>query len=119
MAFGLDTRVDIQRADVEDLSSQPESVEWITLQAVVPARILLDRTKVSHDQGDPDAEVPIDPSVSSTATYLITLGEQIELDHNHRLVDHAGAIYDVIEFAHFGRIDRLPIATMVKQATAS
>lgn len=119
LAFGLDTRVDIQQADVEDLSSRPETVEWITLQAAVPARILLDRTSVSFDPGDPEAEEPIDPSVSSTATYRIILGEQIQLDHNHRLIDREGAVYDVIEFAHFGRIDRLPMASVVKQPTAS
>jgi hypothetical protein len=117
LAFGLDTRVDIQQADVEDLSSRPDSVDWITLQAAVPARILQDRTRVSFDPGDPEEE--IDPSFSSTATYRIVLGEQIELDHNHRLVDLQGAVYDVVEFAHFGRIDRLPIATVVKQPAAS
>jgi len=116
-AFGLDTRVDVQRADVDDPGVRPESVEWITLQAAVPARILQDRTRVTVDPGDPEQE--IEPSVSSTATYRVILGEQIEMDHNHRLVGLEGEIYDVVEFAHFGRIDRLPIATVVKQPVAS
>lgn len=117
LCFGLDTRVDVQQADVEDLSSRPETVEWITIQAAVPARIMQYQTKVSVDPGDPEEE--IDPSVSSTATFQIILGEQVELDHNHRLIDLEGAVYDVVEFIHFGRIDRLPIATAVRQpATA-
>jgi hypothetical protein len=117
LAFGLDTQVDVQLADVTDLSSRPESVNWITLQAAVPARILQDNTKVSFDPGD--AEEEIDPAYTSKATYRIILGEQIELDHNHRLVDAQGAVYDVVEFAHFGRIDRLPMATVVKQPATS
>jgi len=117
LAFGLDTRVDVQQADVEDLSTRPESVEWITLQAAVPARILQDRTRVNFDSGEPGEEV--DPSYNSTSTYRIVLGEQINLDHNHRLVDVEGTIYGVIEFAHFGRFDRLPIATVVRQQDSS
>ena len=117
LAFGLDTRVDIQRADVQDPSVRPESVDWITLQAAVPARILLDRTRVTFDPGDPDES--IDPSYSSTATYRVILGEQIELDHNHRLIDLLGTVYNVTEFAHFGGIDRLPVATVVKQPAVS
>jgi len=117
LAFGLDTRVDVQQADVEYLSTRPESVEWITVQAAIPARILQDRTRVNFDSGDPGEEV--DPSYNSTATCRIVLGEQIELDHNHRLVDLEGTIYDVTEFANFGRIDRLPIATVVKQQVSS
>jgi hypothetical protein len=120
LTFGLDTVVDIQQADVDDESVRPESVDWITIQAAVPARILLDRTRVKFDPGDPDdPEEPVDPSYSSTATFRIVLGEQIELDHNHRLVDREGAVYDVTEFAHFGRIDRLPVATVVRQTAVS
>jgi hypothetical protein len=115
LAFGLDTLVDVQLADVEDPSTRPESVPWITVQAAVPARILLDRTKVALDPGDDE----VAPAVSSAATYRVILGEQIELDHNHRLVDPEGGVYEVVEYANFGRIERLPVVTVIRRAVAS
>lgn len=115
LAFGLNTLVDVQLADVDDLSSRLESVSWITVQASVPARILLDRTKVALDPGDDEQA----PAVTSAATCRVILGDQIELNHNHRLVDAEGTIYDVVEYANFGRIDRLPVATVIRQAEGS
>lgn len=105
----LDDRIEIQEAIWEDSGSGPEIVGWRTLRAAVPARIQPDRTTIDNTATPP----------TSTATYRVMLADDTPLDHNHRLVDPDGAIYQLTEYAQAERIDGLPVATVIKQPTAS
>jgi len=107
--YQLNDRIEVQRAVWEDPGSGPEIVDWLTVRAAVPARIQPERVEV-----DTDATPP-----TSTATYRVILGEQIELDHDCRFVDPQGNVYQFVELAQAERIDTLPVATVVKQPAAS
>jgi hypothetical protein len=109
LVYELVDRVDVQQAVWDDLGSGPEIVGWTTVRPALAARIQPYRVTVD-DESTP---------ASSTAVYHVILGEQIELDHNHRLVGPQGAVYQVIEYSQAERIDVLPVATVVKQAAAS
>jgi hypothetical protein len=47
------------------------------------------------------------------------LADDTALDHNHRLVGPDGSIYQLVEYTQAERIDALPVATVIKQPTAS
>ncbi len=42
------------------------------------------------------------------------LDDDTALNHNHRLIDPGGSIYELIEYTQAERIDTLPIATVIK-----
>jgi hypothetical protein len=109
LVYELVDRVDVQQAVWDDPGTGPEIVGWTTIRSAVPARIQPYRVTVD-DESTP---------ASSTAVYRVILGEQIELDHNHRLVDPQGGVYRVVEYSQAQRIDVLPVATVVKQAAGS
>ena len=100
----LNDRVDIQQAIWEDSGGGPEIVGWSTLRSAVPARIQPDQVTVDAEAAQP----------TSSAVYRVVLGDDVALDHNHRVVGSDGAVYQVIEFAQAERLDVLPIATVVK-----
>lgn len=104
LVHGLNNRVDIQQAIWHDLGFGPEIVGWSTLRSAVPARIQPDRVTVDTEAAPP----------ASTAKYWVVLDDELELDHNHRVVGTDGAVYQVIEYAQAERIDVLPIATVVR-----
>lgn len=105
----LDDRLEIQQALWEDGGSGPEIVGWTTLRTAVPARIQPERTTIDNAADPP----------TSTATYRVMLADDSALDHNHRLIDPDGSIYELIEYTQAERIDSLPVATVVKQPIAS
>jgi len=105
----IDSRIDIQAAIWEDSGSGPEIVGWTLLQSAVPARIQADRVSVDHATTPP----------TSTAKYRVILGEQIALDHNHRVIGPDGTVYQILEFTQADRIDTLPVATVIKQVVES
>ena len=109
LVYELDDRIEIQQAVWEDSGSGPEVVGWTSLRTAVPARIQPDHTTIDNAADPP----------TSSATYRVMLADNTPLDHNHRLVDPDGAIYQVLEYSQAERIDTLPIATVVKQANAS
>jgi hypothetical protein len=109
MVYGLVDRVDVQQAVWDDPGTGPEIVGWTAVRPALAARIQPYRVTVDEES----------TPVSSTATYHVTLAEQIELDHNHRLVDPQGTVYQVIEYAQAERIDVLPVAIVVKQAAGA
>ena len=104
LMHGLENRVDIQQAIWEDSGGGPEIVGWSLLRSAVPARIQPDRITVNSEADPP----------TSTATYRVVLGEELVLDHNHRVVGIDGAVYQVIDFTQAERHDVLPIATVVR-----
>jgi hypothetical protein len=109
LVYELVDRIDVQQAVWDDPGTGPEIVGWTTVRTAVPARIQPYQVAVDQEATPP----------SSTSTCRVILGDQIELDHNHRLVDPQGAVYQVIEFSQAERIDVLPVATVVKQTAAS
>jgi hypothetical protein len=96
IAHGLDCVVDIQQA-VWDAG---EITDWTTCRPAVHARVQPDEVTV-NESADP---------VTSSATYRITLDDDLELDHNHRIVAGDGAVYRVLSYIGAGRIDQLPVA---------
>jgi hypothetical protein len=104
VAHGLTNRVDVQQAIWDDLGSGPEIVGWSILRTAVPARIQPLQSNI-----DATADPP-----TSTATCQIVLGEELPLDHNHRIVGPDGAVYQLVEYSQADRIDVLPIVTAVK-----
>ncbi len=104
IVYELVDRIEIQEAIWEDSGSGPEIVGWTTLRAAVPARIQPDQTSIDHTTDPP----------TSTATYRVMLADDTPLDHNHRLVDSDGEIYQLLEYTQSERFDTLPVAT-VKQ----
>lgn len=95
IAHGLDCRVAIEQAVWEDLGSGLEITGWTVLRPVVHARIQLERVEVDET---------IDPAGSS-ATYCISLENPPLLDHNHRIVDANGTVYQLFRFENAERID--------------
>lgn len=108
IAHGLDSLVDIELAQWDDLGGGPEIVGWQLLRPAVAARIQPERTTVDNEADPP----------TSIATYRITLGESLELDHNHRFVGTDGTIYQLVEYSNAERIDALP-AAIVTRVTSS
>jgi hypothetical protein len=104
IAFGLDNKLDIQVAVVEDQGSGPEIVGWQTIHTAMPGRIQPDTTTVEGGDAPP----------TSSKSYRVTLGEQIALDHNHRILGPDGAIYQIVEFTQAERIDVLPMAKVIR-----
>jgi hypothetical protein len=89
----------------DDPGGGPEIVGWQMLRPNVRARVQPISTTVDHEADPP----------TSVATYRVTLGEQLELDHNHRLIGPDGAIYQVLEFSQAERIDALPMAVVTRE----
>lgn len=100
IVYELVDRIEIQAAIWEDSGSGPEIVGWTTLRAAVPARIQPDQTSIDHTTDPP----------TSTSMYRVMLADDTPLDHNHRLVDADGQIYQLIEYSQAERFDTLPVA---------
>ncbi len=116
LVYELTDRVDVQQAVWDESGDVAEIVGWTTLWTSLPARIQPYRTTV--DAGRPaeeGEEGDLGEPPSSVAQYHVILGQQIELDHNHRLVDPRGVVYRVVQFAQAERIDVLPIATVERE----
>lgn len=109
IAHGLDCSVDVQQAIWDDLGSGPEIVGWQMLLPAIAARIQPELTTVDNSADPP----------TSIATFRVTLGEQLELDHNHRLVGPDGTIYQMVEYSGAERIDNLPVAIVTRLATGT
>lgn len=110
LVYELVDRVDVQEAVWDDPGTGPEIVGWTTVRPAMAARIQPYNVTVTGG----DTTTP-----SSTSVYRVLLGEQVALDHNHRLVDPQGAVYQVIQYAQAERIDVLPVATVIKQEEVS
>jgi hypothetical protein len=103
--YGLNDRVDVQRAVLEDVGGGPEVVGWSTVRAAVPARIQPEEVAVDNTS----------TPATSTAVYRILLGEQIDADADTRFVDPRGNVYQLLELTQGERIDVLPVARVVRE----
>ena len=99
----INDRIEIQEA-IWDGELEPMVVGWRVLRSAVPARIQPTRVTVESEESP----------VSSESLYRIVLGEQIPLDHNHRLIGPDGSIYEITTYEDAERIDTLPMATVRK-----
>jgi hypothetical protein len=104
VAFGCVDRVDVQRADWDDLGSGPEIVGWDYVYTALPVRIQPDETVVS--------DTTITPT--STLRFTLILGEAFPLQSDDRFVATDGAIYRLESIEQTDRIDMLPIARVVR-----
>jgi hypothetical protein len=105
VAFGLDDRVDIQRAEWGDLGEGPVIVDWNFVATAVPVRIQPEETVVS---GLLDAP-------TSVARFTIILGEPFPLGPDDRFVAADGAIYRLESIEQVDRLDVLPVARVVRK----
>jgi hypothetical protein len=104
VAFGCVDRVDVQRADWDDLGNGPEIVGWDYVYTALPVRIQSDETVVSNTTVAP----------TSTLRFTIILGEAFPLQSDDRFVATDGAIYRLESIEQADRIDVLPIARVVR-----
>jgi hypothetical protein len=100
-------RVEIQAAIWEDDGGGPEIVGWTTLRSAVPARIQPGQTTVDN---------AIDPP-TSISTFRVMLADDTPLDHNHRLLNADGIVFQLLEYSCAERIDTLPVATVKRLAS--
>ncbi|QDU54328.1 hypothetical protein [Aeoliella mucimassa] len=99
VAHRLDCLMDIEQAewDAETL------VGWTTYRPAIRACVQ-------------PSETTVDDSSSSTTRYRVLLEDpELQLDHNHRLVDSDGAVYRLVSFTNAKRIDALPVAVVERE----
>lgn len=100
IAYRLSHLVTIQAAVLEDLGSGPEVTGWETIRPTVRARIQPDETEVDQTASP----------ATSERRFRVILGENLALDHSHRLVDPRGNVFEVDRYLAAERIDALPVA---------
>lgn len=105
VAYGCLNRVDVERAVWGDLGSGPEIVDWVYAFTALPVRIQPDEIIVD-DTSDPPA---------SHYFFEITLSESIALEAGDRFVAEDGAVYLLQSYEGAERIDRLPVARVLRQ----
>ena len=104
IAFGCDDVVDVQRAEWDDLGGGLEIVGWTDLFTAMPVRIQPTNIEVSDTSLTP----------GSTERFTIVLGEPFPLEAYDRFVGPDGAIYRLESIEQTERIDKLPIARVIK-----
>ena len=107
VAFGCFDRVDIQRAIWDDLGSGPEIVDWSYAFTALPVKIQPLETTVDDS---------VSPEITASSFYII-LSEQISLDPDDRFVAEDGSIYKLVSLQQEDRLDVLPIAQVLKEAS--
>lgn len=107
VSFGCDDYVDVQRAQWNDLGEGPVIVGWTDVYTAMPVRIQPDKTEVSDTSNAP----------TSTDRFTIILGEPFPLESDDRFVGTDGAVYRLESLEQQQRIDKLPIAKVVRVST--
>lgn len=104
VALGCDDYVDVQRADWDDLGEGPVIVGWNDVYTALPVRIQPDEKKLNDTSDAPVA----------TERYTIVLGEAFPIESDDRFVGMDGSVYRLESLQQADRIDKLPIATVVR-----
>ena len=107
VALGCDDYADVQRAVWEDLGQGPEITGWNDVYTAMPVRIQPDETLLSDTSNTPTA----------TERFTIILGEPFPLEADDRFVGTDGAIYRLESIQQVARIDKLPIAKVLRVST--
>ncbi len=107
VALGCDDSVDVQRAVWQDLGQGPEITSWDDVYTAMPVRIQPDETTVSDTSNAPTA----------IERFTIVMGEQFPVESDDRFVGSDGAIYRLESIEQAARIDKLPIAKVVRVST--
>jgi len=105
VAYGCLDRVDIERAVWDDLGSGPEIVDWVYAFTALPVKI------------QPE-EIVVDDTSSPSVTksyFQIILSESILLQPDDRFVAEDGTVYLLQSYEGAERIDRLPVAKVLRQ----
>ena len=104
VSMGCDDLVDVQRAEWDDLGEGLVIVGWDDVYTALPVRIQHDQTELSDTSNAPVA----------TERFTIILGDDFPLTANDRFVASDGAIYRLESIEQADRIDKLPIAKVVR-----
>lgn len=97
VAQGLDQIVDIDKATYLKSRHGAEQIAWHVWRSGVTARVQLVRS-IATEQYDRQR---------TTHQYVVTLAEQLVLDHTHRIRTPDGAVYRVVGCRNVDRIDAL------------
>lgn len=104
VAFGINDRVDVQRAEWDLSGEEPVFLGWSFVCTALPVRIQPAETTIIGPMNAPE----------STARYTVILGEPYPLQPGDRLVGPDGAIYRLESIEQSERIDVLPVARVVR-----
>ncbi len=104
IAYGCGERVDIERAIWQDSGSGPVIVGWYHLATALPARIQPWELTRDSETGE------------THARFRILLGESFPLEPDDRFVASDGTIYRLESYQQADRIDRLPVAEVVRES---
>ena len=107
VSFGCDDYVDVQRAQWNDLGEGPVIVGWADVYTAMPVRIQPGKTEVSDISNAP----------TSIDRFTIILGEPFPVESDDRFVGTDGAVYRLESLEQQQRIDKLPIAKVVRVST--
>lgn len=104
IASGCDQFVDVQRAVWADLGEGPVIVSWNDVYTALPVRI-----QPSKKEASDTSNMPV-----VTEQFTIILGDAFPIESDDRFVGTDGSIYRLESHEQAERIDKLPIANVIK-----